>query len=181
MKTTYIAHELDAALHSGKPEDKLAVLELANVYDRQVSERAMGMLVLEKLIDTYEEKPGVLPIRPIHFVQKTKYAGWLARGAQRPYAIVGDTLGTTYGHTITELKSNPDYATAAAKIRATQFGQRTIQDLLGPDPREMPPETGELATKGLQLGAYLHEIDYSIPGTTYFGDVVHAITTDTSK
>lgn len=181
MKTAELAQKLDEALHSGKPHDKLAVLEAANAYDRSMGERSMGVLVVSKLVEVYQDTPGTLSIRPEYFTQKSKDARWLQREPAKPYFAIGEALGTMYGHTITELESTQDYADAAAKIRLAKIGRRTFSDSFGPVQLPFPTEQASVAEQGLQLSAYLHEIDYSVPGTTYFGDVVHAITTDTSK
>lgn len=179
MKAVHIAHELDLALRSGQPQAKLEVLELANEYDQEGEKRSLGLFVLDKFAEAYENTPGNSPIKDISVSGFGIGANWLTTEDVRPFTAVEVVLGSSFGVSITKPSTKAEYLEGAIQIRAVKFDSRTVLDRFGPDPRPLPLAADYYAREGQKIDAHLLVVDYKVHGTPHFMGRVATITTIT--
>lgn len=176
MSALDIAVNLDRALETGRPADKLAVLELAVAYDREAVKRSMGMFVLDKLAEAYENLPNTSPVRDINVSGHGIDARWLSKEGVRPYTAVEAALGSSFGVRITKPTTKAEYLAGAIQIRSVLFDRQSVSDKRGPGEPLVIVAADKYARDGLEADAYLKLVDYTVTGTPHFVDRVATIT-----
>ena len=162
------AHSLrDAALVSGKPEDKLAAQEAANAASHSSKGHNLGAQTLKAILNQYEDSS--MTWRTVHpvdyvpsYVSKVVSTSWIGPEYVKRHNAVVEAMGLERtGVTITKPTSPEEYYQAAIRVRAEH-------------------ETHANALYAEREGLSYMETDYSVPGTHAQIDAARALGWDTT-
>jgi hypothetical protein len=173
MDLEQVQATVDRALATGKTDDKLQALETSVAFDAEHAGQAMGAAAVHSLLTQYEHDTKHR-VRTPEETQQSTGVMFISEEDVHVHEIVANALGSYYGVKITRLDTLEDYMNAAEIIRASiakhYVAFRAEQMISHTD------DTEQLARSAFATGNSLLQIDYSIAGTSYFIDVVRALT-----
>ena len=158
--------KISKAIATGKPEDKLAAVEVAITASKTRKGQNLGREAVSAMLNSRATR--FLTPRKVEDAHPGGYTAWTSTEFVHLHEVVVEALGVEGGTVFTKPKSTAEYQNAAIIVHARSR-----------NPQIVPVD--QLSSVGESQQLYLKEVDWSVPGTLRVHDAVMAIAVPTNS
>jgi hypothetical protein len=175
-QVAYVHEMRNQALRTGEVEDRFRALKSAAAADKTLYLEGIGKQTLQAFIDQYHEEVSdelVMSgyrgnhVRPWEYTSDSTATSWSSPDYTRAHNAVATAMGTWAGIIITKPQSLEEYYDAALTIHEAGLKDR---------PTAYDPEINSLRAEADNDSLIV--CDFSVPGTHFESDAVHALLWD---